>query len=124
MEGIGERILLIRKDLRLNQTTFGKTIGISKDAVVKMENNVSLPKIKTLTEIVNIYHINYEWLITGFGEKTKEKVKVVEEERPYYGKINDLKAKLDFDDEQLELLNEYIELKIKEVLNKVELKVK
>lgn len=65
---MNERIIALRKTLKLSQEEFGKKIGISKSGVSSIENNqrnVTDKHIKLLTLECNV---NENWLRTGEGE--------------------------------------------------------
>jgi len=66
------RIKELRKSLNLNQTEFGKKLGITTTAVSKIEkktNNLSEQNIKA---ICREFNVNEEWLRTGKGEMFKQ----------------------------------------------------
>lgn len=71
MNDIYLRIKKIRKEHSLNQTEFSEKIAISRDVLAKMETRKSFPTIETLYNIVNVYHIDANWLLTGQGEMLK-----------------------------------------------------
>lgn len=68
MNTIGEKIKYIRHDKGLTQAEFGENIGLSKQAVSNVENNLSNPSIDFLSKLIVYYNINSNWLIAGFGE--------------------------------------------------------
>ncbi|MHB1051366.1 MAG: helix-turn-helix domain-containing protein [Bacteroidota bacterium] len=63
---IGERILAIRKKLKLKQEEFGEKIGgKSKAAISKYENGETYPPIETLLVIADLADVSLEFVITG-----------------------------------------------------------
>lgn len=69
---MNERIRLIRKNLRLTQTEFGKQIGCSQTAVAKYESGMVVPDQPIRLLICQKYNINPTWLETGEGKPYKE----------------------------------------------------
>lgn len=65
MNSIGERILSVRKKLKLTQTSFGEALGISQTHVSKIEKNIENPSETLLLLISNKFCINFTWLKTG-----------------------------------------------------------
>lgn len=65
---MNERVKTLRKVLKLNQTEFGKKIGITMRAVQKWENGKSKPQNSTLKSLINTFHVNPDWLLNGDGE--------------------------------------------------------
>ena len=65
---MNERVKTLRKVLQLNQTEFGKKIGITMRAVQKWENGESKPQNSTLKSLINTFHVNLDWLLNGTGE--------------------------------------------------------
>lgn len=63
-----ENFVLIRKELKLNQTEFAEKLNISQDMISKYENK----KIELPSKIIDILHkklkVNIHWLLTGKGE--------------------------------------------------------
>lgn len=64
---IGKRIKHLRDVLNINQTEFGKRIGISNPAVSKIENGITNPAERTIKLICSEFGISREWLTTGSG---------------------------------------------------------
>lgn len=65
---MNERIKIARKHMGLNQTDFGKTLGVSKSAVQKWESGENTPVSAVLSLIAQKAKINEIWLRTGAGE--------------------------------------------------------
>lgn len=67
---INQRILQLRKHLKLNQTEFGKSIGVSRGVINNIDLNVvdASTKPLLLQQIVKEYNVDPYWLETGEGE--------------------------------------------------------
>lgn len=64
---IGERIRQVRRDKKMNQTDFGKTIFVSQNYLSAIEKNDNLATDKIIKLICLIYGVSEEWLRTGEG---------------------------------------------------------
>lgn len=96
-----ERVRRIRKELKLNQTEFGRKIFVAQSYMAAIENNTRevTPKISKL--ICSEYGVNESWLETGVGEMFKSQGTLLE----LLGeKLNDL------DEIDRKILIEYIKL--------------
>lgn len=69
---MNERIRLVRKNLRLTQTEFGRQIGCSQTAVAKYESGLVVPDQPIRMLICQRFNVNPEWLETGEGKPYKE----------------------------------------------------
>jgi len=65
---IGDRIRVVRRYYQLNQTDFGKRVGLSQSAIGGYENNTHAVAEQTLIHICKEYRINEMWFRTGEGE--------------------------------------------------------
>ena len=65
---INERILEIRKTLKLSQTEFGKRIGVSRGVMNNIDLSIVEAKPLLIDQIVKTYNVNRNWLETGEGE--------------------------------------------------------
>ena len=65
---MNERVKTLRKVLQLNQTEFGKKIGITMRAVQKWENGESKPQQSTIKALISTFNVNPDWLLNGTGE--------------------------------------------------------
>jgi transcriptional regulator with XRE-family HTH domain len=63
-----ERVKKLRLELKLNQTEFGKKVGISRSMILNIELYKVEPKELTLEHICEIYNVNEDWLKNGMGE--------------------------------------------------------
>lgn len=89
---MNERVKTLRKVLKLNQTEFGKKIGITMRAVQKWENGESKPQNSTLKSLINTFHVNPDWLLNGTGEMFISNKNVEQDEDivsiPYYAEVS------------------------------------
>ena len=67
-----ERLVELRKTLKLSQTEFGARIGLSRDGIASYERGLAKPTGTAITAIINVYNVNREWLETGEGEMFSE----------------------------------------------------
>lgn len=65
---IVDRILLLRKTLKLSQTEFGEKLNVSRSVIDNIERRKVPPKDLLINGIINAYNINPEWLKDGKGE--------------------------------------------------------
>lgn len=65
---IGKRFKVIRSTLNLSLTDFSKKLFLSKSAVSKIENDITVPSHDTLVSMKKHFNININWLLTGEGE--------------------------------------------------------
>lgn len=67
-----DRIKLLRKELKLNQTDFGERIGVKQASVAGYEAGIRTPLDAVITSICRVdWHgnlVNEDWLRTGNGE--------------------------------------------------------
>ena len=62
------RIKDVRTSLKMNQSDFGKKIGLSRDTIANIEGNRIEIKDSFIRLICMEYDVNEEWLRTGNGE--------------------------------------------------------
>ena len=67
------RIRLVRKDAGLNQTDFGKALGVSLSAVFKWESGENELSDAVILLMCQKFNINETWLRTGAGEMHGDK---------------------------------------------------
>lgn len=65
---MNERIKMVRKHLNLNQSEFGKRIGVSRDTIANIEGNRIEIKDLFIKSICREFNVDYIWLTTGEGE--------------------------------------------------------
>lgn len=68
MKDIKDRIKFIRKHYNLNQTDFGKKIGLSQTTVGHYETGVRTLTERSAVDITRVYKVDYLWLTKGIGE--------------------------------------------------------
>lgn len=69
---MNDRIRLVRKNLRLTQTEFGRQIGCSQTAVAKYESGLVVPDAPIRMLICQRFNVSETWLETGEGKPYKE----------------------------------------------------
>ena len=67
-----DRIKLIRKNLKMNQTEFGAELGVTLAALSKYETGVVIPDKSIRLLICEKFNVNETWLETGEGVPYKE----------------------------------------------------
>ena len=65
---MNKRIRLIREHFKLNQTDFGKTIGLKQSSVASYETGVREPTESVIMVICDKFKVSEIWLRTGEGE--------------------------------------------------------
>jgi transcriptional regulator with XRE-family HTH domain len=65
---INERVKMVRKELGLNQTDFGKRIAIAQGYLTNVENGRRDVTEKTIRLICLEFNVSENWLRTGEGE--------------------------------------------------------
>ena len=63
----GNRVKIIRKSMKLNQTDFAKRIGIKQSALSSIESKQSSVTERNIKAICSEYRISEAWLRTGEG---------------------------------------------------------
>lgn len=66
---IGERIKLLRKELKMSQSEFGQRIGLKQAAVGLYENGHRSVSDQSITLISQAFNVRTEWLRTGEGPR-------------------------------------------------------
>ena len=64
-----QRIKLLRSQLKLNQTTFAESIGITQSTLSSYENGNAVPSTDVLLTIATKYCISLDWLFGLSAEK-------------------------------------------------------
>ena len=62
-----DRIKAVRKEAKLNQTDFGKSVGVTLSAEQKWELGISVPSDAAIMNICQKYNVDEAWLRTGNG---------------------------------------------------------
>lgn len=65
---IGERIKILRKELKLSQAAFGDKIGVKRDVIANIELERAPVKDLVIRMICRTFNVNPLWLETGEGE--------------------------------------------------------
>lgn len=68
----GERVKLVRKELRLTLDKFGERIGLKKSSLSQVENNINSLSDQACKSICREFNVNEEWLRYGTGEMFEE----------------------------------------------------
>ena len=67
---IGEKIVVLRKRNKLSQDDLAKKMNISRQAVSRWEQGLSIPDIDSLMNLKNIFKVNYDMLLDDSVEIT------------------------------------------------------
>ena len=67
---IGEKIVVLRKRNKLSQDDLAKKMNISRQAVSRWEQGLSIPDIDSLMNLKNIFKVNYDMLLDDNVEIT------------------------------------------------------
>lgn len=70
-KNISERLKILRKELDLSQTNFGRKIGKNYHSVMRWELGKVLPPYNVIEHICETFGINEAWLTEGKGNMTK-----------------------------------------------------
>ncbi len=73
MNKIGQRIYELRLKNNLSQDTLADKLGVSRQAISKWENQMSVPEIDKIVQMSEIFDVSLDYLIKGkesFSEKT------------------------------------------------------
>ena len=66
-----EKLKKLRKRVGLNQTIFGKRLGVSIDVIKNLENNRTTPTEVFIDHICEIYHVNRSWITGDCNDDSK-----------------------------------------------------
>jgi len=77
------KIKALRESSKLNQEEFSKKIGVTKNTYMKYENGTQSPKLSTVQDIADYYHINILELVSdsepSLTEKIATKIRLIDE---------------------------------------------
>lgn len=112
---LGDRIRVIRKTNRLNQTEFSNLIGISQATLSEIKKDKYNPSIETIFSIYKVFKTNLNWLILGEEianeENRKSKIDL------FQTVVNEKELKL------LELFNKLTDRDMDEIILFMDLKI-
>ena len=63
-----ERIIELRKALKLTQTEFGEALGASRSMIASYEGGAVVPPQTIIELICTKFHVSKEWLVDGTGD--------------------------------------------------------
>lgn len=72
---IGERLLQVRKERKMNQTDFGAALGVTRLTISQLERNKIAASPKMIAAAVEKFGIDEEWLRSG--EKPSEEAEKI-----------------------------------------------
>ena len=75
MDGVSQRIKLLRKALDISQREFCKLLSLSGGYIANIEANMREPNDRLIKLIVAEFNVNEEWLLNGNGQMFDIKVK-------------------------------------------------
>lgn len=105
-EAIGNRLLNLRKELKLSRDAFGSKIGVQGSVIRNIEeNNNKKINEPLLISICAQYHINKEWLLFGTGNKHS---------KPVYDTLQQLREEYNLSDIEFAILDGYLKLSDKQ----------
>lgn len=78
---LNNRIFELRKTLDLNQTEFGRRIGVKQGSVAAYESGARTPIDAVITSICREFNVNEVWLRTGEGGSKNMFVKTDPDDR-------------------------------------------
>ena len=67
MSTAGERVKLLRKELKITQEQLSETLGITTIAISRIENNKVNLNSRNAKLICSTYDVSYDWLMNGKG---------------------------------------------------------
>lgn len=68
VEEITNRVILLRKTLKLSQKSLGDAIGLSNSGISNIENGIRNVTDQHIKLLVSTFNVNEQWLRTGEGE--------------------------------------------------------
>lgn len=86
MYEVNERVLELRKKLKLTRKEFGEKIGVSDSVIKNIDYKKTDPRPLLLTQICTVYNVNESWLLNGEGEMFVKKT-LEDELIDVFGKI-------------------------------------
>jgi transcriptional regulator with XRE-family HTH domain len=108
---IGERIKKLRKALCLNQTEFGKKIGLATNTIANYEIGRRSVSDQTIKSICREFNVNILWLEKGDGDMFLPEPE---------GLLEELSTQYDLNETEIKILHNYLELSENERANFME----
>lgn len=68
---ISDQVKSLRAALKLSQTAFGEKLGVSRDVIKNIENDLVAPSGLFFHAAASAFNVNEEWLRTGEGDMFK-----------------------------------------------------
>jgi len=65
---VGERLILLRKTLDINQSDMAMVMGCTQGNISRYEKDGTIMSIKYLIPLRKAYNVNLDWLLLGRGE--------------------------------------------------------
>lgn len=88
-----DRIKALRVKEKMNQTQLGEILGVSQDAISKIEKGINNPTVTQIAKMAEIFNVTTDFIING-SESTKdiepierEILKTIRDDRTLYGKL-------------------------------------
>ena len=95
MSDIGERIKKIRKEKRKTQSTFAKSLNLSRTHITNLELGVRNLNEAVTKKICETYNINKEWLLFGIGDMYKTEIENLKIDDPKTRHLLEMYSKVD-----------------------------
>lgn len=77
---IGDRIKILRKELKLTQNQFGEKLGIHGRQLARYEAGINIPSIDILTKIADYCEVSLDFLAYGEDKKLAKRSKINDKE--------------------------------------------
>lgn len=74
-ETMKERIVQLRKELKLSQAAFAEKINLSRNFIGLVECGERNISERTIVDICEVFHVNKEWLLDGNGDIFKKRTR-------------------------------------------------
>jgi len=101
---IGKRIKELRLELNLTSSALAQKLGIPVRTIGSYEREEAQPGAKFLNALIEVFHVNVNWLLTGKGNKfisSKTEVDI--------SYLAELKERINLSDNELECLIELLD---------------
>lgn len=88
-----DRIKALRLKEKMNQTQLGELLGVSQDAISKIEKGINNPTVQQIEALSKLFNVTSDYILFG-TESTKdiapielEILKTIRDDRTLYGKL-------------------------------------